>query len=201
METQETERHTFRQRGSVALGGVCMAACLGMLALSVTAPDLLFSGFMLFGVTVPFVLLVRPSLQVSVAGVHVNNPLRRTIIPWPLVQECLARWNLQVYAGDQLVTAWAISSHVDRPRSSGLQILGMFGRSRLDMSESTPAESVSAPRMARLITEAREEWDEAIADGSLVPDGPGTIVRTWQPVDFALLALPLVVVLAGFVLG
>lgn len=201
MGTEETVRHTFRQRGPMVLGWVCMAGCVGMLALSVSDPDLAFSGLLLLGVTGAYVLLVRPSVQVSVAGVHVNNPMRRTTIPWPLVQDCLARWNLQLYAGEQLVTSWAISSQIERPRSQGLQVFGLFGSSRLDPAPGPPTVHVSAPHVARMITEAREEWDEAIADGTLVHDGSSALVRAWAPLDFALLALPVVMILAGFVTG
>lgn len=200
MGTEERDRHTFRQRGPMVLGRVCMVACLGMLALSVSAPDLAFGGFMLLGVTGPYVLLVRPSVQVSVAGVHVNNPLRRTTIPWPLVQDCLARWNLKVYAGEQLVTSWAISSQIERPKSQGLQVFGLFGSARLDPAPTPSAPPVSAPHVARMITEARQEWDEAIADGTLVHDGSRAVVRAWQPLEFALLALPVLLVVAGLVI-
>lgn len=201
MGSGETVRHTFRQRGSVLLGSVCMVACIGMLALSLTEPNLFFWGFLLIGITGPYVLLIRPSLQVSEAGVHINNPVRRTTIPWHLVEECLARWNLQVYAGEQLVTSWAISSQIQRNRPSGLRAFGLYSNPAFDEAKTPAPRGVSAPGMARLLTEARQEWDQAVADGTLVPDGPGAIERAWQPLDIVLLALPVVLVMAGFVVG
>lgn len=199
---QDTTRHTFRQRGSVALGAVCMVACVGMFLGSLSQTNLAFVGSMALATGWSFVLLVRPSLQLSVAGVHINNPLRRTTIPWSLVEDCLSRWNLQVYAGEQLVTAWAISSSIQRPRRAGLYPGGPFGRGLPPVDSTGPApQAVNAAALARLIQEGRQEWREEVAAGLLVADGQAQVVRAWDWLDAMLLAGPLVMLVGGVVTG
>ncbi len=196
-------RHTFRQRGSVVLGAVCVVACLGMFLGSLPSTNLVFAAAMFFGASWAFVLLVRPSLQLSVIGVHVNNPMRRTTIPWPLVDEALARWNLQVYAGQQVVTAWAISSTIERPRGTGSYGGRLLGRA-LPPTDPTSAapKGMSAPAIARLIEEGRRQWREEVAAGMLVVDeGHAQVVRVWSWLDAVLLAAPVLMLLAGVLSG
>ena len=197
----DTTRHTFRQRGSVVLGAVCMLACVGMFIGSLSQTNLAFAGLMALATCWSFVLLVRPSLQLSVAGVHINNPLRRTTIPWPLVEDCLSRWNLQVYAGEQVVTAWAISSSIQRPKRLGYAG-SVFGRGLNPADLAGPApQAVSAAAVARLIQEGREEWQQEVAAGMLVDDAHAQVVREWDWLDAVLLVAPIVVVVAGVVTG
>ncbi len=187
----DTTRHTFRQRGSVVLGAVCMLACVGMFLGSLSQTNLAFAGSMALATCWSFVLLVRPSLQLSVAGVHINNPLRRTTIPWRLVEDCLTRWNLQVYAGEQAVTAWAISSSIERPKSAGPYAGRLFGPGlRADVASSVPR-AASAPAVAQLIREGRAEWDDEVAAGLMVDDGRAQVVRQWDWLDAVLLVGPI----------
>ena len=202
MSTGEPDtRHTFRQRGSVVLGAVCMVACMGMFLGSLSDTNVIFAGSMFLATSWAFVLLVRPSLQLSVVGVHVNNPLRRTTIPWPHVDDCLARWNLQVYAGDQVVTAWAISSSIERPKRRSSSSGGLFGRGLRPPGPTSPApKAVTAPGMARLIEEGRAQWREEVAAGMLVDEGHA-VVRSWSWLDAVLLVAPILMLVAGVLSG
>ncbi|MGV1008723.1 MAG: hypothetical protein ACOYBY_08955 [Dermatophilaceae bacterium] len=197
----DTDRHTFRQRGSVLLGSVCMLACTGMFLGSLSQTNLAFAGVMAVATCWAFVLLVRPSLQISAVGVHVNNPLRRTTIPWRRVDHCLTRWNLQVAAGERVVTAWAISSSIERPARPGRYGLGLFGRGLDGERAPAPRQGPSALAIAGLVEDGRAQWHEEVAAGLLVDDGHAQLERTWDGLDALLLAAPLALLVAGLLSG
>ncbi len=195
-------RHTFRQQRSVALGWTAVAGCLGMAVATLPRLDLAFVGALLLVAALAFVLLVRPSLQLSLVGVHVNNPLRRSLIPWPLVKECLARWNLQVDAGERVVTAWAIPGHVERPtRPSPYGARSRHAKGGFDVSSgSRPA--ASARTVARLVEQGRAEWEAEVTGGTLAGDlGGHAVVRSWELLDVALLVAPTCLLVAGVAAG
>lgn len=192
---------TLRQRGSVALGVVAMAFSLMLAVLSLISGEvsLVFVGFMLFAAAVGWVLFARPSVVLTVRGVHLNNPLRRTHIPWSQVQDVAARWNLEVYAGDQVYPAWAIASHIERPAGRGMLGWGSLGRRSEAEAAAGPAPSRGATvgSAARLVAEARQEWSELVAQGRPEVETGGRVTREWNMPDIACLAGPLVIAAAG----
>jgi len=190
---------TLRQRGSMALGIVACVLCLGFVvaALFSGGVSLVFLGVMLLGAAVGWVLFARPSVVLTIEGVHLNNPLRRTMLPWSQVQDVSARWNLEVYANDRAYPAWAIASHIERPHGSGLLGMGALGR-RADLEAGPPPpKGTTVGSAARLIEDAREEWAELAAVGRPEAVTGGTVTRSWQPLDIAALAVPVVLVVIG----
>lgn len=193
---------TLRQRGSIVLGVLAMICCLGLVVTSVTTQSVspVFDGAMLFGAALGWVLFVRPSLVISLAGVHLNNPLRRTLVPWSRVADVATRWNLEVYTdADAVYPAWAIATHIERPKGSGL--LGLTGAGRRAMADSEkqprPSSGPTVHSAAASIDLARDEWSEMLAAGrpEVVPDAP--VTRSWDLLDLACLGVPLIIVAAG----
>jgi hypothetical protein len=194
---------TLRQRGSVALGIIATVLCVGIVVTSVVTRSfsLVFDGFMLLGAACGWVLFTRPSLAVSLAGVHVNNPIRRTVVPWARVDDVATRWNLEVYTDTGAsYAAWAISSHIQRPRGAG--ILGFNGVGRQAMTDSTsqapPSDGATVRSAAQSVELARDEWSEMVADGRPEVSPEGQVTRTWELTDIALLGLPILLIVLGF---
>jgi hypothetical protein len=195
--------HTLRQRGSVVLGVIAMTCCAGLLVISLLNPPLhlSFVGVMLLGIAIGWVLFVRPNVALSLAGVHLGNPLRRTTIPWALVEDVSARWNLEVYAGGRAYSVWAISSHIERPRGGG----GAFGigsalgqRLAEDAASGPrPERGVTAFSAAELIEAAREEWQEAAASGEIAGVDRPEVAQAWDVPDVLALLVPAALILAG----
>ncbi len=195
---------TLRQRGSVALGVIAMVVCLAVVAMSLASGEvsLVFVGFMLFGSAVGWVLFVRPTVVLTMRGVHLNNPLRRTLVPWSLVDDVAARWNLEVYSGERVYPAWAIASHVERPRGLGPMGFGALGRSATvdEAAAPKPSAGATAGSAARLIEDAHSEWAELAAEGHPDVEVTGHVTRVWDVPDIACLGLPVAMVLLGLVL-
>lgn len=194
-------RH-LRQRGSVAMGWFTVALFGAMAVISLVGgePSLVLVGSMLFAAAAGYVLFVRPEVALTLDGVDVRNPLRDTHIPWSALEDVSARWNLQVYSGGKSYAAWAIASHIERPRGgSGLFGLGRLGSQAAGDAGSAPAPSGGATvgSGCQLIEETHEEWAELVAAGH--PNGRvgGTLTRTWDWLDIALLGVPLVLVAIG----
>ena len=192
---------TLRQRGSIALGTVAIVACVGMVLASIISgePSLVLIGLMLLGAAVGWVLLVRPCVVITLHGIHLDNPLRRTFIPWSQVQDVSARWNLEVYSGDRAYPAWAIASHVERPQGQGLMGLGAMGRKagQDDIAGPPPPKGTTVGSSARLLESAMDEWRELAAEGRPEAQTGGTLTRTWQPLDIAALAVPILLIVVG----
>ncbi len=173
------------------------------------APSLGFvAGAALVG-SLGWVLFVRPALVISLHGVHVQNPLRRTVVPWSRVQDVGTRWNLELYyedddaeGTDRHVTSWAIASHVRRPSGGGL--LGALspraarpgrpgGRApavaRHDRRLGRGLGRAGPRRVAQMVADRR---DEVSTDGR--------IERTWDVADLLALGLPLLLVVVAIVL-
>jgi hypothetical protein len=194
---------TLRQRGSVAMGIIAMVLSGGMAVLSVVSGQgsLLFVGAMLLMCAASWLLFVRPDVVITMAGVELNNPLRRTRIPWSKVDDVAARWNLEVWSGDRSYAAWAIASHIERPRTGGMFAMGRLGsQSARDEQEAPrPSGGATVGSASRLIEDARGEYAELVAQGdSAAVPGEGELTRTWQPLDLALLGVPALVVVVGF---
>jgi len=190
---------TLRQRGSMALGIVASVLCLGFViaALFSGGVSLVFLGVMLLGAAVGWVLFTRPSVVLTLEGVHLNNPVRRTVIPWSQVQDVSARWNLEVYANDRAHPAWAIASHIERPHGAGVLGMGALGRRAETDAGPPPPRGTTVGSAARLIEDAKEEWAELAASGRPEAVTGGTVTRTWQPLDIAALVVPVVLVVIG----
>ena len=205
MDTRtSTTRHVFRQRAALGLAAVCGLVGLFMLlsvALSwAEEPQPLFVAWVLFTLAVVWTVFVRPAVLLDAEGVTLRNVLRDVHIPWVLLSDVEFRWNLEVFAGDRGYTAWAISSQGQRPRSG---VGGMFGilPGRLDKfaaadAPPTPAKKVTAASVSRLIEQAKQEYDEAVAQGQLAaaPDARTRII--WVPSVVAVLLLPAIAVVA-----
>ncbi len=190
---------TLRQRGSMVLGVIATVLCLGFVlaALLSGGVSLVFLGFMLLGAAVGWVLFTRPSVVITLEGVHLNNPLRRTMVPWSQLQDVSARWNLEVYANDRAYPAWAIASHIERPASQGLLGMGSLGRRAELEAGPPPPKGTTVGGAARLIEDAKEEWSELAAEGRPEAVMGGAVTRTWQPLDIAALLVPVLLVVIG----
>ncbi len=192
---------TLRQRGSMALGIAAILCCVGIVLPSALNPEvsLVFTGLMLLGAAAGWVLFVRPSVVLTVHGVHLNNPLRRTVIPWARVQDVSARWNLEVYADDKSYPAWAIASHIERPQRQGLLGLGSLGtRSTAEAAAPPPSRGATVGSAAALIEDAMTQWSEMRAEGRPEAVTDTEVVRTWDLPDLVVLGIPVLLTVAGF---
>ncbi len=194
---------TLRQRGSVAMGVIAMVLSGGMAVLSVVSgqASLLFVGVMLLMCAASWLLFVRPDVVLTMAGVELNNPLRRTHIPWSKVDDVAARWNLEVWSGDRSYAAWAIASHIERPRTGGLLAMGRLGSqaAKDDVEAPRPSSGATVGSASRLIEDAKGEYAELVAGGdAAAAAGEGELTRRWQPLDIALLVVPTLLAVLGF---
>jgi hypothetical protein len=203
MSTAEPEmRHVLRQRGTVALGLVAVVILVVLVGLAVAGDELRFGSGLALAAAAAHVTLVRPSVGLSLDGVHLNNPLRRTMVPWGLLQDAAARWSLEVYAADRAYPAWAVSTRIDRPKAVGPMGVGGVRLPRADplppagtLESGRCGGAVTAPAAAAFILDAKAEWDQAVADGT-IPAAPDAVVtRRWDLPDIALLATPALVLL------
>ncbi|MHB8274838.1 MAG: PH domain-containing protein, partial [Dermatophilaceae bacterium] len=170
-----TKQHLFRQRSPLALAAVC--AVTGLLLLVSLAqhwadnPQPLFVAWVLFGLALVWSVFVRPAVLLDDEGVTVRNVVRDVHIPWARLTDVEFRWNLKVFVGDRGYTAWAISSQVERPKGVSGGMFGMLLPGRLDkyasadVQLSSPAPKVTASMVARSIEQAKQEYEEAVAEG------------------------------------
>jgi hypothetical protein len=199
-------QHVFRQRSTLALAAVSAVVAL-LLLVSLARdwadnPQPLFVSWLIFGLSLVWSVFVRPSVLLDDEGVTVRNVVREVHIPWDLVTDIESRWNLKVFVGDRGYTAWAITSQVERPKRVSGGMFGILSPGRLDKyastvaRPSTPAPKVTAATVARSIEQAKQVYDEAVAQGAL-PAAPDTGVRvTWVPLVVAALLLPAIAVVA-----
>lgn len=196
---------TLRQRGSVAMGVIAMVMTGGMAVLSVVSGQVsaVFLGFMAFMGVVAWLCFVRPSVVITMVGIELNNPLRRTSIPWSKVDDVAARWNLEVWSGERSYAAWAIASHIERPQGAGLFAVGRLGQQSAQDASSAPKPSGGATvgSASRLIEDAMGEYAELVADGdSAASVGVGEVTRSWQLWEIAVLVVPVIVIGVGLLL-
>lgn len=200
-----TMTHVFRQRSSLVLAAMCgVTSALLLLSLArnwADYPRPLFVAWIVFGLAVAWVVFVRPAVLLDIGGVTLRNVVRDVHIPWTRLTHTSSRWNLKVFAGDRGYTAWAIASEHERPRggAGGMFRMPIPGRLQGLASADTrpPATSpkATAQSVARSINQAKQEYDDAVAQGEL-PAAPDETVRiTWVPLAMVVLLLPAIVVI------
>lgn len=201
-----SSRHLIRQRSPLGLAAACGVTglvLLGSMAWSwADHPEPLFVAWVLLVMAIVWALFVRPAVMIDEEGVTLRNVVKDVHIPWTLVTDVEFRWNLKVWVGDRVYTAWAISSQAQRPRSGAGMFNLMPGRldkiagADADSAPPTSAPKVTAFLVARTIEQAKEEYDEAVAGGKIpaVPDAE--VQTTWAPLVIAVVVLPAVAVLA-----
>jgi hypothetical protein len=201
-----TAQHVFRQRSSVALAAVC--GVTGLLLLVSLARDWsayprpLFAAWVVFGLALAWSIFVRPVVLLDVGGVTLRNVVRDIHIPWTALTDVSSRWNLKVTAGGKSYTAWALSSEPERRggASGGMFRMPVPGRlqgvANADAKPTTTVPKVTAQSVARMIKTARQEYDEAVAQGELPPAPDAGVEVTWVPLAIAVLLLPAIAVIA-----
>jgi hypothetical protein len=186
------------------MGVIAMVLTGGMAMFSVLTGDLslIFVGLMLFACGAAWVFFVRPSMVLTMVGVELRNPFRHTRIPWSQLEDVSARWNPEVWAGGRSYHAWAIASHIERPRNSGVLSLGRLGtQARVDEAKAPkPSGGATVGSAARLIETGMAEYAELVAEGDSAVVQGGEVSREWQWTDIAALGAPLLVVLVGLLL-
>ncbi len=190
---------TLRQRGSVALGIVAIALGGLMAVLSVFSgePSLVLIGVMLLLVAIGWVLFIRPSVVLTIVGVELDNPFRRTTLPWSHVEDVSPRWNLEVWAGGKAYPAWAVASHIQRPKRSGVPGYGKLGLDEGTLTAPKPSEGATVGSASQLIETAMGEYAELVADGDSAAVTGHEITRSWNWLDFACFAVPVLVIVVG----
>ena len=189
---------TLRSRSSIALGIITMAigGLMAVLSMFSGEPSLVLIGFMLLLVAVGWVLFIRPSVVLTVVGVELDNPFRHTTIPWSHVEDVSPRWNLEVWAGGKAYPAWAIASHIDRPKRQGIP-----GYGKLDLGDAAnapkPSEGATVGTASRLIETAMGEYAELVAEGDSAAVTGREITQGWNWLDLACFAVPVLVILVG----
>jgi len=193
-----TMRHVYRQRSSLGLAAVCTV--IGVTLLFSLArnwadyPRPTLVSWVLFGLAVTWAIFVRPAVLLDIEGVTLRNVLRDVHIPWTRLSHAESRWNLRVFVEDRGFTAWAISSQIERPKATAGGMFGMLSPRRLEKQfggavvSATPAK-VTASAVARSIEQAKQEYDEAIAQGRLPQSPEGEVTITWVPLVIAVLLL------------
>jgi hypothetical protein len=192
---------TLRQRGSVAMGIIAMVVGGLMAVLSVFSgdPSLVFIGVMLLLVAVGWVLFIRPSVVLTVVGIELDNPFRRTTIPWSHVEDVSPRWNLEVWSSGKAYPAWAIASHIERPKRQGVPGYGKLDLGAAATEGSKPSEGATVGSASRLIETAMGEYAQLLAEGDSAAVTGREITREWTWLDIACFAVPVAVILVGIV--
>lgn len=191
---------TLRQRGSIAMGIVAMVVGGLMAVLSVFSgdPSLVFIGVMLLLVAVGWVLFIRPSVVLTVVGIELDNPFRRTTIPWSHVEDVSPRWNLEVWSGGKAYPAWAVASHIERPKRQGVPGYGKLDLAAAAAETPKPSEGATVGSASRLIETAMGEYAQLVAEGDSAAVTGREITRQWNWLDIACFAVPVAVALFGF---
>lgn len=201
-----TTLHVFRQRSPLELAAVCAVTALPVL-LSLAwnwadNPQPLFLSWVLFGLAVVWSVFVRPAVLLDLQGVTLRNVVRDVHVPWARLTHVEVRWNLKVFVEERGYTAWAISAQVERPKgvSGGMFAIPLSGRlsrqAGAEATRSTSAPKVMASMVARSIEQAKQEYDQAVAQGQLPAAPDGRVRITWVPLAMAVLLLPAIAVVA-----
>ena len=198
-----TTQHLIRQRSPLTLAAVC--GITGLVLLVATAwqwgnnQQPLFVAWVLLVMAVVWSLFVRPAVLLDEDGVTLRNVIRDIHIPWARVADVDVRWNLRVFVGERVYTAWAISSQVERPKGVAGGMFAMLP-GRLDKfataqpAPSSPAPKVTALTVARSIEQAKEEYAEALTMGKAVAAPDAQVQITWVPTTVAIVLLPAIAV-------
>jgi hypothetical protein len=198
-----TMQHVYRQRSSLGLAAVCgVTGSILLLSLArnwADYPRPVLVSWVLFGLAATWAIFVRPAVLLDIGGVTVRNVVRDVHIPWTRLTYVESRWNLKIFVEDRGYTAWAISSNVERPKGTAGGMFGMLSPRRLekqfglDAARATTPAKVTAAAVARSIEQAKQEYDEAVAQGRL--PAPDVQVRTsWVPSVIAVLLLTAIAV-------
>ena len=203
---EKPPRHVFRQLTAQVAGWFLVVVAVGLALLSVLegvdgkVEILLWAAAVAL---VAWVVLLRPSLQLSQDGVHIHNLVRDVHMPWPQVDVLESRWNLKVFTpDDDGYSAWAISAQRPRasaPEGSKASVLGpMAGLGRI--AGGADADKIvrrerrgSAGDLAQRIQLAREDYDKAVREELIEPQTGPVVVRP------AVLAIAALVVAAALV--
>lgn len=199
-------QQVFRQRS--ALAPAAMSAVVGIVLLVALvrdwarSPQPLFAAWVLLGLALVWSVYVRPAVVLDDEGVSLRNIFRDVHIPWGRVTDIESRWTLKVCVGDRGYTAWAISSPVERPKRTSAGMFGIFSTGRLEQyagaaaKPSTPVPKVTAAMLARLIEQAKQEYDEAVTQGALPASPDAGVQVKWVPLVVVVLLLPAIAVVA-----
>jgi hypothetical protein len=183
------------------MGVIAMVVTGAMALLTVLSGELslIFVGLMLFACGAAWVFFVRPAMVLTMVGVELRNPFRHTRIPWSQIEDVSARWNPEVWAGGRSYSAWAVASHIERPRNSGVLSLGRLGtQATADAAKSPkPSGGATVGSASRLVETGLAEYAELVAEGDSAVVQGGELIREWQWLDFAALGVPLLLVLVG----
>ncbi|WP_407344332.1 PH domain-containing protein [Pengzhenrongella phosphoraccumulans] len=160
--------HMFRPRSAIA-AAICWGLITlawawfavhdgGLIALARQAPG------MLLAATLVYAVLVRPSVEVSGAGVALRNVVRDVEVPWAALAEVRTRYALTLVATDgRRFTAWAAPAsgrHTDTRLTLGeVRSLGWPAGAELPPSSASLASSSGA-----VAVWVRREWQRAVED-------------------------------------
>ena len=205
-ETQPAPQHVYRQRSPLVIAvlfGLGALVLLGSAALSWRDhPQPLFVSWLVWGCAALWAVFVRPSVVLTQDGVRLSNIVREVSIPWSLVSDVEARWNVKVWAGDEGWTAWAISSQVERPKVSSL-LPGMStkldqyaARDARAAAGTAPAKAakVTARAVADAIEDTSAEYAAAVTAGEIQPPPSPAVTTRWVPQAVLALVLPFLAV-------
>jgi hypothetical protein len=206
-ETQPAPQHVYRQRSPLVIAvlfGLGALVLLGSAALSWRDhPQPLFVSWLVWGCAALWAVFVRPSVVLSPDGVRLSNIVREVHIPWSLVSDVEARWNVKVWAGDEGWTAWAISSQVERPKGASSLLPGMStkldqyaARDARETAGTAPAKAarVTARAVADAIEDTSAEYAAAVAAGEIQPPLSPAVTTRWVPQAVLALVLPFLAV-------
>ncbi|MDF8263052.1 PH domain-containing protein [Luteipulveratus flavus] len=205
---QRPQRHVFRQRAALGAGGFLL---LVMVVVVVTSLFDLSRGSVdvILWCTaialVVWVVLLRPSVQLTQGGLVLHNLVRDVRMPWPQVDIVESRWNLKIFTPqDQGYSAWAISSQRPKPNVGGSggmlgglgalgQLRGSTGRVATEAPIGPSERAGSAGAVAVQVQLAREDYDRAVGAGAVEKQSGPVVVR---PALVPILALALAIALA-----
>lgn len=190
---------TLRQRGSIAMGvvAICVGGVMAVLSVFSGEPSLVLIGAMLMLVAVGWVLFIRPSVVLTVVGVELENPFRRTSIPWSHIEDVSPRWNLEIWARGKAYPAWAVASHIERPKGQGFPGFGKLALDSTTLNAPKPSEGATVGSASRLIETAMGEYAELLAEGDSAAVTGREITRDWNWLDIACFAVPVLVIVVG----
>ena len=170
--------HVFRPRSAIAAavcGGLIAIAWAwfavhdgGWLALARELPGIVLAG------TLVYAVLVRPSVEVSLAGVALRNVVTDVDVPWGALAEVQTRYALTLVTTDgRRFTAWAAPAsgrHTDARLTRGeVRVLGWGADDELP-----PSSASTASHSGAVAAWVRRDWRRALEDSTaddVRPDG------------------------------
>ena len=190
--------------GSAVLGGFVALMFLAGAAMA-WGEGLGFVAFLVAAAMALVVLLVRPFVRLTLDGITIHNPFRRTVVPWTAYEDVSAQWNLVVYAGPLAIKAWAIAAKIRRRSGSGVLAAFSSGALKERLADPGPPAPVHRPGSlpttagpaAVLVEQLHSEWQDLVRDGVLAPDHTAAVTRRWDLLDIALVGVPLLVAIVS----